>query len=609
MSSPPDNLLMYCADESKRLDRMGAAQLSGFTLHQRAGGWRGKAISRALLGYLVDRVVISRARSNADLSSIPEASVWRSGHRSRRLVDLANDLATGRRDHWALQGLAIKRGGPSLDARSISALAQTLEKTPQRQNLSRLFALAERLEDALANHDARELIAELDHAFDDELGTPKLFTWAICSRFTPITFSKKLLSTRASIASLYMSDRAMRAYLTAPPDESRGVRVALLIGLRELNTVMGWETIGEAFPERLMMTQRDRSRRDKSDDDDGNKPANQELLERIEQLAARTQHTPEDRELWARIADDQALFDHYSRARTELEERAEALTHGAENHSHHTPQRTRWLAQLHDWRRMTMNKPAITIATSICAITGALFAAYTLQQLPEDQPPTELNTPFVAADIPEIERPITGEVATSTPTAPEDVTVIIDSPTPAPGVIERDRPLAATDLPLDARGGEEHLREGPKKVVETLTSKVSGELGEEQRARLQKTFTDATQEATMKCLTGFVQRGKSFSGDIVLSLGVTHDDENEELAYELDSIDTRGSTNSPLADFDRASYDCWAKELWQVRALADSDAAEMFEERARQEIEVSYSITVKGKEPTEDDTHAIDYIE
>ena len=109
-------------------------------------------------------------------------------------------------------------------------------------------------------------------------------------------------------------------------------------------------------------------------------------------------------------------------------------------------------------------------------------------------------------------------------------------------------------------------------------------------------FTDATQKKTMECISGFVQKGKSFKGDVVIRLRVKHDAQAKDFTYDMSAIELAGSTNGKLSDFDDETYRCLWDGIGSVKAPQTPRVDEAFNGDDMLAIEVPYSIEVKGEE-------------
>lgn len=311
-----------CLQAQTRTARPGPAQWSGVQLtrhleapaRETARVWRGSLLERALLGYLFDVAAQRADRSSA--GELSHAVVLRHGQPFRRFCDLAHDLAEGRRTADALSGLCPWPGAPMLESRHVAALRKRLEKPAQRRNLNRLMAHSTRLSEMT---ESKEAMAHLG-SVDTHLGHA-LLTWTLVGRFQPIRFHRSLGLTRATIASLYMSERELCAY--ADVDEIRAValRARLVAAIRGMNARLGWTRMIDAFPERLAMTQGDlRNKRRKGPPSAG---GSSDLDAALRELAERNTERDGDAALWEAIAAHPALFSRYTHFRHEAELAAE----------------------------------------------------------------------------------------------------------------------------------------------------------------------------------------------------------------------------------------------------------------------------------------------
>ena len=316
-------LLEMCNEEAERMGRSGAPQLAGFVLRkgteQRPRAWEGLATERTLLGYAVDRALAAqRARetSRAALSRLP---LWRESERVSRLEDLASDLQSGKRNATVFHGLRPSKGGRPIQARHVQAATRTLQKSAQRRNMSRLFAHAERLDALVSTSEGAAALDRLDDALSERWGAGALMRWVLCSRFVPIRFQGRVLTTKLVVSSLYLGEREQCDYAGVDKHDARLMRIDMLLALRELDQVMGWGTIRTSFPERLVMTQGDLKQKRSDDDDKGDG-----LRGAIRDLAARTTSQEGDERLWDAMREEPALHRLYARTRAALEAELEA---------------------------------------------------------------------------------------------------------------------------------------------------------------------------------------------------------------------------------------------------------------------------------------------
>lgn len=347
-------------------------QLAGFALERGevdgAACWYGLAAERALFGVLVERACQHHRKQGGDGDALERISVWRKDRRERKLEDLARDLVRGRRDVRSLQGLAPGKGARVLEHRHIDAAERALEKSAQRRNLSRLFALSERLAALFERSDGVDLLEQIDALLEQQWGSENLLRWMICSRFRPLGFKRRLMKTQLVIASLYAGERELCDYTGLGADDARRARIDLLVALRQLNLVMGWDSIGDAFPERLVMTQGDLKQRREDDDDDEPRDEHRDLADSIRELAARSTPRTGDERLWQMMREDPDLHALYTRERVKLEEQAEEALLAAESRIHNPlpASSPTWLERW--WRSMLLATAGAAVAVTLTIV-------------------------------------------------------------------------------------------------------------------------------------------------------------------------------------------------------------------------------------------------
>ena|GEM_PF-4312232 len=364
--------LQHCDQEAARLEQPGVVQLAGFALERGevdgAACWYGLATERAMLGILAERVCSQHRKAGGERDALERISLWRGRKRERKLEDLARDLVRGRRDARSLQGLSPNKGGRALEHRHIDAAERALEKSAQRRNLSRLFALSERLAALFECSEGVDLLEQIDALLEQQWGCKHLLRWMLCSRFRPLGFKRRLMKTQLVIASLYVGEREFCGYTGLETEDARRARVDLLVALRQINRVMGWDTIGDAFPERLVMTQGDLKQRREDGDDDDPRDGDQDLADSIRELAARATSQAGDERLWQMMREDPNLHTIYARERVALEERAEDALLAAESRIHRPSpvSSPTWLERW--WRSMLLAAAGAAVAAAMTLV-------------------------------------------------------------------------------------------------------------------------------------------------------------------------------------------------------------------------------------------------
>lgn len=139
-------------------------------------------------------------------------------------------------------------------------------------------------------------------------------------------------------------------------------------------------------------------------------------------------------------------------------------------------------------------------------------------------------------------------------------------------------------------GGEDAPESAPPEVLPSQREVSAAQ------KEIRKAFTDATQKKTMECISGFVQKGKSFKGDVVIRVRVKHDAQAKDFTYDMNAIELAGTTNGRLSDFDDETYRCLWDGIGSIKTPQTPLVDDAFMGDDTLAVEVPYAIEVRGAE-------------
>lgn len=245
----------------------------------------------------------------------------------------------------------------------------------------------------------------------------------------------------------------------------------------------------------------------------------------------------------------------------------------------------------------TTNPTLRWLALGASALVLAGIAFFALNQGPDDPPPTSSATsPPDPTGKQRLEtppaHPDTKASSTKTPTTGKTT-----SPTPARTEKPQERrddakPTTTAAQEVDAGGAADTSSTAMKTVEGTPLPEGFG-------AKLLKTFTKASSSATMGCLMGFTKSGKSFKGDVVMRVQARWD--KDELVFELQAVELRGTNAGPMNTFDPDTDACFQDG---VDSIVVSEVAEFegtLPRGERVDLELPYTMEVVGEQKQEPD--------